>query len=103
MRHGQSTMELLIDALFQSLVPRWPSYGLTILWSIWFYRNIFLWQNVSAAAISILRFVDLFLQSWQQAGRVFEVVQAFSERLMVSSIAWLQPLTRFLNCNVDAA
>ncbi|KAB2090225.1 hypothetical protein ES319_A03G110100v1 [Gossypium barbadense] len=33
MRHGQSTMELLIDALFKSLVPRWPSYELAAGWT----------------------------------------------------------------------
>lgn len=70
---------------------------ITVLWSIWLHRNLFIWKGTAASPTHIIQTTDNFLRHRVEGAEgAPNVVNDFRA-------SWSRPELGFLKCNVDAA
>ncbi|PPR80755.1 hypothetical protein GOBAR_AA39958 [Gossypium barbadense] len=62
--------------------------ALMILWTLWFYRNIFVWQHKDNTLARIIEFAKIYTPS--------------NDASIIGASQWARPTDGLLDCNVDA-
>ncbi|MBA0776654.1 hypothetical protein Gotri_011619 [Gossypium trilobum] len=74
-----------------------------VTWSVWFHRNLYVWQDSNVSPASIIEFANKYLQDWKNSLLAFNRVQKHWDVLREASNRWIRPDNGRVKCNYDAS